>query len=318
MVRQKIEESVPVQELKTPVFESVKHLGRPILIVLLSFFCIFVGVLIYQLTTPVEDLTLSPKKQTTLIKENAKKSAKSSALFQPHKPVQSILRVENTSSPKIQESVPTPVPQPQEVPPPPEPEVQGDAPVTPSAPPETPVVEPVISKPAEPLLSLENTLQLRDHLAQGQSCLEDLKILMKNNLPNREDKDRLIEKLMPVCTVRSVFQGIEDTFYKNRKKALMTYYRLNNPTWLAYLKTFGSSLVDIRKLNPSKEKPKDMISSAQNALVMKNLSEALQKIQKLPPEIRSEFNDFIGQAQTYLAAQKEVENLILSFGRKGE
>jgi len=181
--------------------------------------------------------------------------------------------------------------------------------------PQDPIAEPAV-KAVESSLKFEDALKLRDHLVMGESCLDDLKVIMKTPAPT-EEKEALIEKLMPVCTARSAFGTLEDTFYKNRKKALMTYYRLNNPLWLAYLKTLGASLVDVRQLNPSKEKPKDIISMAQNALMMKNLKETVQKIQKLPPEIQSDFADFIDQAQTYLAAQEAAENLILSFGRKG-
>ena len=56
MVRQKVEESVPVQEIKTPIISSVKHFSKSVLVVLLSFFCIFIGVLIYQLSVSVEEL----------------------------------------------------------------------------------------------------------------------------------------------------------------------------------------------------------------------------------------------------------------------
>ena len=255
--------------------------------------------MIYQFSQPVDDL------------EAVHKRPPAPAMGQSDKPQTSVV----FRRPTVQAPVQKPIePAPQKTPDlssastqPAEPELPRDNP---------PAV--VSIPPTDPMFSLESALQLRDHLAMGQSCLADLKIVMKRHLPNGDEKDRLIEKLMPVCTVRSAFEGIENTFYQNRKKALMTYYRLNNPLWLAYLKTLGTRLVDVRKLSPSKEKPKDMISLAQNALSLKNLDLATQKIQKLPPEIRADFNDFMGLANTYLAAQKEVESLILSFGRKGE
>ena len=312
MVRQKKEESVPVQEIKTPVILSVKHFSKSVLIVLLSFFCVFIGVLIYQFSQPVDEMKSVQPNHPQINTMMETKSPRKSVLFRHAAPPEKVLKVEEQ----------IPVPTPDIVPVPQEREEKELPPVALPVVPEEPAVlpEPVAPAPipTEPLLSLENALQLRDHLAAGQSCLADLKIIMKARLSNANEKDRLVEKLMPVCTVRSVFDSIEDTFYKNRKKALMTYYRLNNPTWLAYLKAFGASLVDVRRLEPLKEKPKDIISMAQNDLNMKNLAGAIQKIQKLPSEMQMDFNEFMGLADTYLVAQKEAENLILSFGRKGE
>lgn len=304
MVRQKVEESVPVQEVKTPALFSVKHFSKSVLIVLLSFFCIFIGVLIYQLSMPVEDLK-SLEEKPMLVRRTPLKNTqaeRTSVVFQ-HSPKSevSLKKEEVPVTPVLDLDTTKPDKENKET----------------SLPPPSDAVVAVSEETSEPLLTLENALQLRDHLAMGQSCLEDLKLIMKTRPPQSVEKDRLIEKLMPICTARSVFSGLEDTFYKNRKKALMTYYRLNNPLWLAYLKTLGASLVDIRKLDPSKEKPKDIISMAQNALMTKNLKETIQIIQKLPPEIQAEFNDFVEQAQAYLAAQEEAENLILAFGRKG-
>ena len=316
MVRQKIEESVPVQELKTSAFLSVKHFSKSVLIVLLSFFCIFIGVLIYHLSVSVETLEAAPGKEPVQTAHRVPRSPRTSVVFQhqptPQKASETPAALVGTSE-KDPASEKEPV---AEKVPVIEPVFDGQSKAETPTP--LPAPEPIAFKPIEPQLNLEEAMILRDHLAMGESCLEDLKIIMKKALPDRDEKDRLVEKLMPVCTVRSVYDGLEDTFYKNRKKALMTYYRLNNPLWLAYLKTFGASLVDIRKLKPSKEKPKDIMSSARNALIVKNLEQAVQEIQKLPPEIRAEFNDFIGQANVYLAAQEAAENLMLSFGRKGE
>jgi len=315
MARQKVEESVPVQEIKTPTMVSVRRFIKSIFVVLLSFFCIFVGVLIYQMSNPIDPIKPQPTRQQPAIPRD-----RTSVVFK--KPVSPVLKVQpeqkaipqpKEETEKKAETISSPVLTPPPV----------DIPVLDPTPnqktvEETPKQQLPVPQPQKPSLMLAEVLQLRDHLATGESCLADLKIVMAKETPNPTDRETLIEKLMPVCTVRSVFNELENTFYKNRRQALITYYRLNNPLWLAYLKTFGTSLVDIRKLNPSKEKPKDIISSAQNALAMKNVEEALTRIQTLPGEVKAEFNEFIGQADTYVAAQKEAERLVLSFGRKGE
>lgn len=326
MVRQKVEESVPVQEIKTSAVFSVKHFSKSVVIVLLSFFCIFIGMLIYQVSQPNDDLKSVRKEQTRPVVANLKGQNTPPAFRRSEMMIKKGETPKNDNTPTIEKAPLNPVKEdvsdtlttgPLSVNEP-EPATVGDTPVLTQKEdiPANPTL--LTSKVSVPTLAFEEALLLRDHLNTGKSCLSDFKKVMKAEFRSKEEKEQLVEKLMPVCTARSVFQNIEDTFYKNRKKALMTYYRLNNPLWLAYVKTILVRLVDMRKLNPNTEKPKDMISSAQNALHMKNLDMALQTVLKLPPAIQKDFRDFIGEAETYLGAQKEVENLILSFGQKGE
>ncbi|MDY6407151.1 MAG: hypothetical protein SPL08_00410 [Pseudomonadota bacterium] len=302
MVRHHEEQSVPVQELETQTGVSIQRFGRPILVFFLSVVCVLIGFLIYNLSAPTNQFRDSSQKQTVNVppKKNVRGT---SVVFQ------------KSSTPPLKqksvatESTPT-VPMVHQIS------------VPPISPPETvqATMPPKVSQPmieSVPPLTLSDALSLRDHLQRGDLCLADLKQIMKKNPPFPYDKDRLIEKLMPVCTARSVFQDMENTFYENRGKALMAYYRMNNPVWLAYIKTVGTRLVDIRQLNPSQSGPRDIISLAQNQLRTKNVAATIQQIQKLPLPIRDAFNAFVEMAKTYMDAQKEVESLILSFDRKG-
>ena len=317
MARQTENESVPVQEIQTPAMVSVRKFAKSVLIVLLSFACIFAGMLMYQLRLPEEDLQPAiHERRTPMLKKTV--AAPAPAAVRVEKKTEPVVRVDQKVMDKPTVFVTVPKEDVKPVPVIVVPEPQKTEPVQEPVK-ETIKTEEIVSiTPAEPMLPLEAALNLRDHLALGLSCLPEFKAIMKNRVPAGVDRENLIEILMPVCVNQTIFEDMENAFKENKKRALMTYYLLNNPKWLAYLKTFGATLVDVRRLNPLKHKPKDIVSLAQSALMAHHVSESKNYVQKLPVEMKADFSEFLRLSAAYVKAQEVTNKLILSFGKKGE
>lgn len=297
------ENAVPVQELKTPAFVSVRRFIRSVLVVLMSFVCILVGVLIYQLHAPLEDLHMTEKP----VYDGRHIGTVAVPVVQPD--------IKSTGAVKtdpIQETEPA----------------QDENIALPPKQTETPKQiavftepEPEPALPDVPALTLGEALRLRDHLDDGVSCTGDLQRILKTRLVLADEalKEELIERLIPVCTGDDIMlREMNRVFVREKKQALMTYYKMNNPRWLAYLKAIGSAVVDIRRVHPVKQKPKDIVSLAQNALNMHDVAQAVAQVRKLPPAMQDEFRTFVALAETYTAAERAAEDLILSFERKGK
>lgn len=297
------ENAVPVQELKTPAFVSVRRFIRSVLVVLMSFVCILVGVLIYQLHAPLEDLHMTEKPVYdgrpigTVAVPAVQPDIKSTGAVKTD-PIQETepAKDENIALPPKQTETPKQI-----------------AVFT------EPEPEPAL--PGVPALTLGEALRLRDHLNDGVSCTGDLQRILKTRLVLADEalKEELIERLIPVCTGDDIMlREMNRVFVREKKQALMTYYKMNNPRWLAYLKAIGSAVVDIRRVHPVKQKPKDIVSLAQNALNMHDVAQAVAQVRKLPPAMQDEFRTFVALAETYTAAERAAEDLILSFERKGK
>lgn len=317
------EESVPVQELKASTAMSLRRFVRSVVIVLLALFFICVGaILIYQLSSVDDMHAVTPVRDR--VKTVSSEQRRSSPTIHRDDRVSPVFR-SLRQQPGISSSVVSAQENPVTVP-----SIE-EAPISPIT---TEINETYTEQPPQPtwaqseskmvttntwpVLTLETALKLRDNLAMGQPCLDEFQAVIKNRLPDENMRDGLIKYLMPVCTAKSAFQELSTVFMEDKKEALMAYYRMTSSNrWVAYLKTIGSMLVDIRRLHPVKQKPKDIISQAQTALISNNVKQSVGYLEKLPPEIRVEFGAFLGVAHAYLAAQKETENLILSFEKKG-
>ena len=319
------EESVPVEELKTPTALPVHRFFKSIAVILLSFICVFVGVLIYRLHVPTDGTAV--KSVQSPARETAMKRAKKHG---PYRDASRMLRADPVAvaAPTLKTTAATLT----------MPLAVSDKPEAPVL--ETPkesVVEPVdvgVENPlpaplpkAEkntlpmdqmPRLMLEEALQLRDNLRAGEPCLEQVQILMKSALPVEHYRQQLMEHLLPVCSGGVRYENLNEVFLSNRHDALAAYYHMTSSNrWTAYMKILGTSLIDVRRLNPVKQRPKDMISMAQNALNRHDLKQALANIEKLPPELSAKFRSFKTQANLYLGAEEAVERLILSFEKQG-
>ena len=131
--------------------------------------------------------------------------------------------------------------------------------------------------------------------------------------------DDVLNNLSPYClSNQSAIKNVKDAFLKNKKKALIVYYKENNPTWIAYLKAIPASLVEIRKINPTEDTPKDLIYKAQNEIDSQNISKAIDLITKLPLTMQQKMTDFYREAAIYNRAKNSIDQLILSFEVKGE
>ncbi len=312
------EEAIPVQEVKTKTI-SVKRFIRSLIVVILSFICVFIGVLIDQLHTPLEDFhptfTNEQKAQMSFPEKVAIQEVKIEKTIEKVKPEPQKTKTDSVESmgmdypplnmqSKVSETT-----------------TEDALPVIEEKNPakEMPkVVSPVeLTQNKKSDLKVRDILQLRDNLNEGKSCFLDLQKLLKINLSGQEKK--LLNDIMPVClTNGQAFLDLNKVFYANKKKALMTYYKENNPKWLAYTKVVASMIVEVRRINPKKQTPKNIMFMAENALEVRNFEKTIQMIQKLPKSIQLDFTPFVQLATEYIKAQEATEQLILSFERKGE
>ena len=294
MTKKTSEGAVPVQEIQTPAVIPVRHFMRSTLAIGFVLLCIIIGILFHQLNNPIY-----PKQATTYTRPSRVSAVQTKIpetrpiITEALPPVQETALIDTPPTPPVvelsgpqsslSEEVSTPAPRVDEVHP----------------------------------LPLVSALQLRDKLALGEPCREDVERLLYNPIPTTQ-KNLLLEKLVPVCIKGDFWNTLESTFRQSKKQALITYYHLNNPMWLAYIKSVWARMIDIQRIHPTKMRPKDFLAQAQEALLRHRLDEVLSNIQKLPPVLKAHFGDFMKQAQAYLSAQEIVENMVLSFdeGRK--
>ncbi len=320
MSEKKSEQAVPVQEIKTPTVISVKKFMKSVLVVLLSFICICVGVLIYQLH---EDFHPVYGKKTNVrsvvsVKSETKSLPivavpKREILPNPEKQVKMpVLKVSETpmmsmsmeSKEELLKIAPAAEPEPETKP---EPAKVKEEKIT-----EKPIE-------SEKVLSLSVALELRDKLTMGETCVGELSLLMSEKLPEKADKTKILNALIPVCTDASAYNDLKNVFNQEKKGALTTFYRMTSSNkWTAYMKAVWTTLVDVRRLNPVKKRPKDIVSLAQNALNQYNVAEAIILVETLPPEMQADFQGFLGQAKAYILAQEAVDSLVFAYEMGGK
>lgn len=303
------ENSVPVQEIKSTSTVSVKRFIKSVAVVLLSAGCMLVGVLIYQLHSPLDNFhpvfQSSPRRRittplpTTLptlpTLESAQTAAKSAAEPELQDPV--VVRAP-TDEPMMDlppVAIQTPEPE------------QTSVPIK-IAPDSAP------TRIDTPVLTLSDLLKLRDKLDDGQPCFDEMKQVIR--LLNDEEKSA---HLMMICTPDGQsYHNMTTAFRADKRYALMSYYQMKNPRWLAYAKALGSAVVDVRRLHPRKQSPKDIISSAQNALAERHFTTCVAQLEKLPPRLQEDFAPFLTQARAYIQALSDVDELIYTFEKKGK
>lgn len=166
--------------------------------------------------------------------------------------------------------------------------------------------------------SLSDALLFKEHFLTEENCYEDYQKLL--NVSNKTFlANDVLNNLSPYClSNQSAIKNVRSAFLKNKKKALIVYYKENNPSWIAYLKAIPASLIEIRKINPTKNNPKDILYSAQNEIDSQNISKAIDLITKLPLTMQQKMTDFYREAAIYNRAKNSIDQLILSFEVKGE
>lgn len=279
------------------------RLIKPILITVLSVICLLGGIVLHKTNSfnkePVKTTSYAPIKQKQL-----------SLLTQ-----QPIVEAKiNNGIPTIKNEIaPTPVKEEKEVKPViPEPNIVSV--------PTTETKE--ISQELEPKKTIDFTLkeaiEFKEHFLTEDSCATDYQKLLNLSYKTKEVYD-VLNDLSPYClSNQKPVKNLREAFLKDKKEALIVYYKENNPKWLAYLKAIPASLIEIRKINPDTNKPKDILYKAQNEILSQNVTKAIEYVTMLPLSMQRKMNNFYREAAIYNRAKNSLDQLILSFEPKGE
>ena len=166
--------------------------------------------------------------------------------------------------------------------------------------------------------TLKDALRFKENFLAENPCLIDYQKLL--NVPNKTTQAlAVLNDLSPYCLHnQKPVQNILDAFLKNKKEAIIEFHAKNNPAWLAYLKSIPVSLIEIRRINPTKNTEKNILYKAQNELLSQNVENAVNLVTQLPLYMQQKMNDFYREASIYNRALYNIDQLILSFERKGE
>lgn len=298
---------------------GVSRILKPILITILSISCLAGGIVLHK----IHAVEINQKSKghygsytatssLSLLKENT-----SAPLDNPLKsitPMASLNSLSNaseikpiTSEPVQQESVPQ------------EP-VQTESSDTLTE--ETAVDTPISETPPAPKFlegfTLKDALKFKENFLAENNCKNDYQKLL--NVPNKTTEVlAVLNDLSPYClNDQKPVQNVLEAFKKNKKEAFIAYYKKNNPAWLAYLKSIPVSLIEIRRINPIKNTPKNILYKAQNELLIQNVENAVNFVTQLPLEMQQKMDDFYREAAIYNRSLLSLDQLILSFERKGE
>lgn len=166
--------------------------------------------------------------------------------------------------------------------------------------------------------TLGDALLFKEHFLTEESCFDDYQKLLHASGKTPEALD-VLNNLSPYClTNQPPVKNVRDAFLQDKKKALIVSYREKNPFWIAYLKAIPASIIEIRKINPTTNKPKDILYKAQNEINRQNVSKAVDYVTQLPLPMKLVMKDFYHEAAIYNRAENSIDMLILSFEYKGE
>lgn len=166
--------------------------------------------------------------------------------------------------------------------------------------------------------TLRDALLFKEHFLTEESCFDDYQKLLHANGKNQEALD-VLNDLSPYClTNQQPVKNVRSAFLKDKKKALIVSYREKKPAWIAYLKAIPASIIEIRKINPVTDKPKDILYKAQNEINRQNVSKAVDLVTQLPLSMQLVMKNFYREAAIYNRAKNSIDMLILSFEYKGE
>lgn len=169
-----------------------------------------------------------------------------------------------------------------------------------------------------PTISLRDVLLLRDRFLNGEPCFEEYEKI--NALENKNQKIQdVLNTLAPYCLSHlKAVPELEKTFRQDKKQAVITYYHVTEPRFIAYLKAIPTYLIDIREINPKGNTPIETLDKIHNEIEKQNIEKALALTDTLPDYMKSALSSFHREAQIYLRAKKSVEKLVLSFEAQGE
>ena len=164
---------------------------------------------------------------------------------------------------------------------------------------------------------MAQALIFKEHFLTGLSCRADYQTLsaVQHKTPIMRE---VLNGLAPYCRHEvSALENVKAAFVNNKRKALVMMYQEKSPHWISYLKSVLVYLIEIRKLNPSSSRPKDILYKAQNELYHNNIVKATLLLKQLPVQMQEAMPDFFREAEIYLQADKSLTELILSFEKKG-
>ncbi|MBQ8558168.1 MAG: hypothetical protein IJ440_05190 [Alphaproteobacteria bacterium] len=176
----------------------------------------------------------------------------------------------------------------------------------------------VVSSSADSGYTMRQALMFKDRFLTGSSCYTDYQALMRiaNKTPQMKE---VLNNLSPYCLrLIPANESVKNAFLKNKRQALVAMYQAKSPLWLSYLKTVLVYLVEIRKLNPTTSRPKDLLYKVQNEIYQNNITQADKLAKQLPIHMQRALPDFFREAEIYLRAEESLNKLILSFGKEGK
>ncbi len=181
-----------------------------------------------------------------------------------------------------------------------------------------PVTTPTITSKPSFDYTLNDAITFKEHFLKGLPCESDYNKLLSARYKSSETQE-VLNNLLPYCNgQQNTITNIRNVFLKNKKQALIAGYKEKSPKWIAYVKAVLVSVIEIRKLNPTTGKPKDIIYKAQNELYKQNIDGAAKLLRTLPAVMQEQMSDFFREAEIYVRADNSLNKLILSFENKGE
>ena len=286
----------------TPKRKKISKLVKPILITTLSALCLSGGIVLHkmhsfenQYTEPLKKQHMLKKHQPLALLKNNSLTALTSKNIENTEPQQSLptKKTEETSSQPLSD----------------------DLSITETKAPLQKNISSIVKMDG---FSLADALRFKDRFLTEDNCYEDYQKL--SNATNKTpEATEVLENLYPYCIInQGAVKNVKSAFLKNKKEALIVYYRETNPLWLAYLKAIPAMLIEIRRINPQKDKPKDILYKAQNELYSQNVSKAMDLVNTLPLSMQQKMGDFFREAGIYNSAKESLDQLILSFEKQGE
>lgn len=307
-----ITESLSSDTPKKPRSKHLSRIVKPVLITILAMICLSGGIVLHKIHNIETQRILSQKnkvlKYERQIPSHISKTKNTTKPVVPFKEI-----ISSIEQPAIHEASISSIHTPSDEPIVDQSQVEENPP---SANEEAPLN--VQEQPKMDGFSLADAILFKEHFLTEESCFDDYQKLL--NASNKTILARdVLNNLSPYClSNQSAIKNVREAFLKNKKNALIVYYKENNPNWLAYLKAIPAILVEIRKINPTNSKPKDILYRAQNEINSQNISKAIDLITKLPLSMQQKMTDFYREAAIYNRAKNSIDQLILSFEVKGE
>ncbi len=298
--------------------KGVSRILKPTLITILSLLCLTGGIVLHKLHK-TDGETLSTKKYESYSVSTSLNLLKENTAIPSDNPLKSSTTLSTLTSLSPVKTVPDPL------------LIENETPMNTLAEktdvtPTTLETSPLPIETAKPVsqpsfldgFTLGDALKFKENFLAENDCSSDYQKLL--NVPNKTTQAlAVLNDLSPYCLHnQKPVQNVLEAFLKDKKEAIIAFYKHNNPAWLAYLKSIPISLIEIRRINPIKNSPKNILYKAQNALISQNVENAVNLVTQLPLYMQQKMDAFYREASIYNRSLQSLDQLILSFERKGE